>query len=300
MSILTKISVVVLVLLILFSVPVFVRQATVPVNWKNQATELQGRIKVMEMQSRHNALIVQRSNDDNQRLSNELQALRASTTTDLTRMRGDLMDTQGKLADEQNERKKETQIRAGLQGNLDLEIKQRTLLQEQLNVAEKEKGMLETKSRRLEEQTKEQQAQIELAGKVAATLREEIAELNERIKNLEAQVAEGAPAGGAVPAIAVGAAGGGEGARAEPNLPDVAPQIDGTVTTVRGDLAGINLGSAKGMKAGMKLIVFRGSQFVGYLRVQEVGVDQSAGTLFEQRTDVKQGDKVTTNLLRKQ
>ncbi|MCE5280447.1 MAG: hypothetical protein ABFD92_19640 [Planctomycetaceae bacterium] len=300
MSILTKISVVVLVLLILLSAPVFIRQATVPINWKNQATELEKRIKVMTMQAQHAALVAEGSNKENDRLSRELQNLIATSAADKTRLRDELTDLQGKLADEGNERKKQMAVLADLQGNLALESKQRTLLQDQLNTVEKEKGLLETKSRRLEEQTKEYQAQLELAGKVSATLREQIAELNERIKNLETQIASGGPVGGALPVIGVGAAGGGEGARAEPNLPDVAPQIDGTVTTVRGDLAGINLGSAKGMRPGMKLIVFRGSEFVGYLRVQEVGVDQSAGTLFEQRTGVKQGDKVTTNLLRKQ
>jgi len=104
----------------------------------------------------------------------------------------------------------------------------------------------------------------------------------------------GTGGGAAVPGGATAPAGGG----AEAMVTDPATPIDGTITSVRGDVAGINIGSAKGIRSGMKLIIFRGSRFVGYLRVQAVEVDEAAGTVLESRSKAVKGDKVTTALLK--
>jgi len=89
-------------------------------------------------------------------------------------------------------------------------------------------------------------------------------------------------------------AGGPATAAGKPEMP--APSITGTVDSVRGDLVGINIGAAKGIKPGMKLIVYRGTNFVAHLRVQEVDVNQAAGVLTDKQLDPMPGDKVTTSL----
>jgi restriction endonuclease len=73
-------------------------------------------------------------------------------------------------------------------------------------------------------------------------------------------------------------------------------QIMGTVTAVSDNLASINVGTAHGVKQGMKLIVYRGDQFVGTLKVEEVRPNEAAGILMNQRLAPMQGDRVTSNL----
>ena len=279
MSILTKISVVVLVLLVLFSVPVFITQATVPKSWQAAYDGEVTKNSVLELQGRHANLALNQAVRENEQYRKELSDVRAAMSQETRRLQNQLEVARGNNADLRNELRKVTTTLTDLQGNLKLETEQRVILQGQLDVARKENDRYKTVKRRLEDQLKENRAEVDRLGKVAGVLREQLAEREQRIVDLETQITEGP--------------------RAEEKVPAAMPQIDGTVTSVRGDLAGINLGSAKGIRPGMKLIIYRGSQFVGYLRVQEVEVDQAAGTVFEKRMNPIRGDKVTTALLRR-
>ena len=279
MSILTKISVVVLVLLVLFSVPVFITQATVPKSWQAAYDGEVTKNSVLELQGRHANLALNQAVRENEQYRKELSDVRAAMSQETRRLQNQLEVARGNNADLRNELRKVTTTLTDLQGNLKLETEQRVILQGQLDVARKENDRYKTVNRRLEDQLKENRAEVDRLGKVAGVLREQLAEREQRIVDLETQITEGP--------------------RAEEKVPAAMPQIDGTVTSVRGDLAGINLGSAKGIRPGMKLIIYRGSQFVGYLRVQEVEVDQAAGTVFEKRMNPIRGDKVTTALLRR-
>jgi hypothetical protein len=46
----------------------------------------------------------------------------------------------------------------------------------------------------------------------------------------------------------------------------------------------------------MQLIIYRGSEYVAKLRVDQVDVGQSAGIVSDKRLDPLQGDKVTDRL----
>ena len=70
--------------------------------------------------------------------------------------------------------------------------------------------------------------------------------------------------------------------------------MSGTVTGVRGELASINIGSAKGVTNGMELMIFRGGDFVAYLQVQDVQASSAAGIVVKKRLDPIVGDKVET------
>lgn len=279
MSILTKISVVVLVVLVLFSVPVFITQATVPKSWQAAYDDEVKKNSVLELQGRHANLALNQAVRENEQIRKELSDVRAAMSQETRRLQNQLEVARGNNADLRNELRKVTTTLTDLQGNLKLETEQRVILQGQLDVARKENDRYKTVNRRLEDQLKENRAEVDRLGKVAGVLREQLAEREQRVRDLETQITEGP--------------------KTEEKVPEAMPQIDGTVTSVRGDLAGINLGSAKGIRAGMKLIIYRGSQFVGYLRVQEVEVDQAAGTVFEKRMNPIRGDKVTTALLRR-
>ena len=69
-------------------------------------------------------------------------------------------------------------------------------------------------------------------------------------------------------------------------------EIVGTITAVSQDVASINIGSANGVKAGMKLLIGRGGDFVAYMRIEEVELDSAAGVIVDKEKDPKRGDKV--------
>ncbi len=88
-----------------------------------------------------------------------------------------------------------------------------------------------------------------------------------------------------------------EGIAEEEQMPPTPEQkVTGTVTAFRNNLASINIGSAHGLKKGMQLIVYRGDQFVGYLKIELVRINEASGVMIRKILTPKQGDKVTSSL----
>ena len=74
-------------------------------------------------------------------------------------------------------------------------------------------------------------------------------------------------------------------------------KVTGTITAIRDNLASINLGSSSGLKKGMKLIIYRGADYVGKLKLENVDVNEAAGILMDGNPLAPlKGDKVTTKL----
>ena len=73
-------------------------------------------------------------------------------------------------------------------------------------------------------------------------------------------------------------------------------KLSGTITSVKDNIASVNIGSAHGLKKGMQLIVFRGGQFVGYLKIETVDVNEAVGVMTKKVLSPMQGDKVTSSL----
>ena len=57
-------------------------------------------------------------------------------------------------------------------------------------------------------------------------------------------------------------------------------------------LASINVGSAKGVEKGMRLVISRDAEFIGYLRIESVELNSSAGQVEDKEKDPAMGDKV--------
>jgi hypothetical protein len=73
--------------------------------------------------------------------------------------------------------------------------------------------------------------------------------------------------------------------------------VTGTILNLKNDVAEINIGSAKGIAPGMKLIIFRENPFVpfvAYLRVDEVDLNRAVGIIVDRKGEPMRGDKVTT------
>ena len=70
--------------------------------------------------------------------------------------------------------------------------------------------------------------------------------------------------------------------------------LHGTILAVKEGIASINVGSAKGIRPGMRLVVYRGNRFVGYLKIVEVEAKEAAGLMVDTVLDVRPGDKLTS------
>jgi hypothetical protein len=79
--------------------------------------------------------------------------------------------------------------------------------------------------------------------------------------------------------------------------PAVTAPIRGTITSVRGNVAGISVGSADGVAPGMRFVIYRGSgpgsQYVGTLEITRVEANESAGTVSRATTEIQRGDQAT-------
>ena len=136
----------------------------------------------------------------------------------------------------------------------------------------------------LDDQIKQKTADYERIELIAKGLREQISELQETIDEQARQI-EGMRVGG--PGVSMVAR------TAQPVKAD--PIINGTLTAVTADnLASINIGSANGVKRGMEMVIMRSSELVGYLRIEEVDLNASAGIIVEKLLTPAQGDKVVT------
>jgi hypothetical protein len=74
------------------------------------------------------------------------------------------------------------------------------------------------------------------------------------------------------------------------------PEIIGSITAVRGDLASLSVGSASGVKKGMEFTIYRGGDFVAFLRIANVDVADSTGIIADRTREPKVGDKASNNL----
>jgi len=172
---------------------------------------------------------------------------------------------------------------AELQQNVDAGGKRNELLAKQLQDERvKIASLQETIGRNITELTQER-GKRERSERVVRAMERQLQDRDERIKELESQVAGGGASGSAAAAVAAAVPQG---------------QVTATITAVRGDHASINVGAAQGVARGQKLYIYRNASFVGYLRIDEADEAQAAGTIVDKQLDPTVGDKVTNDLLK--
>jgi hypothetical protein len=164
----------------------------------------------------------------------------------------------------------------------------------------------------LSDVTKEREFSGKLAKRNSELERQSI-DLTDRVKELTANVAMAQAQVRALQQQLAAAVGRGAGEAAAPagnvveaNIPSVQPSaapevsapIRGEVTSVKGPLAEISVGSADGVAAGMRFLIYRpgqrGSkpQYLGTLRITRVEPKQAAGQIEQSEGDIKTGDTV--------
>jgi predicted RNase H-like nuclease (RuvC/YqgF family) len=268
---------VVLVVLVLLACPIFITQATVAPNWKQAYLQKDKEAKIFEATARTNNMAAQRAMLELDQLKTKFNDVKSSSGRDVDRLQTDLAGERLKVVDLQREIKNISTQLTELQESYKAYVSRYTVQTSQLDEARKNIDKLNEENRRLTELYKTAQSQAERLENAQRSLREQLADRDETIRQLQASGATAKKSGSEAPAAPTG-------------------DITGTVTAVKGDLASINVGSAQGVQKGMKLVIYRGNKWVAHLRVEEVDVSQAAGIVMDKQLDPAQGDKVASNL----
>lgn len=79
---------------------------------------------------------------------------------------------------------------------------------------------------------------------------------------------------------------------------DAAPKIDGYVLDVNRDLklVVINKGAKDNVKAGYTFSIYRGSQFKGQVRINDVQNEMASGTIVGEKSPITRGDSASTGI----
>jgi len=282
LSTLTKICVVLLVVLVLLACPIFISMATVPYSYRQLYREQQDRNDAIMAQAAHNELQLQRAVADAKEADTRAKTVSAKAFLEEQKLKASLEAALLANSGFQDELAQLNARLTKLSTGLDAERTQKSLLSQQLAETRKKNATLAEENRQVNEVLRQTKANFDRVEKQAVFLREEIAVREARIGQLEEQLAAG------------GISAKDSEAAAAPVAPDTA--ISGRIDIVREDLAQINVGSAKGVKPGMKLIISRGDQFVGYLRISEVDINSAAGFIVDKRLDPMKGDRVSSSV----
>lgn len=70
------------------------------------------------------------------------------------------------------------------------------------------------------------------------------------------------------------------------------------ITAVKEGIASVNVGARDGLKAGMLLMLYRNTRFIGHLKIVEVEDAESAGLVVGAKVPARKGDVVTRVMLR--
>ena len=279
MSILTKISIVVLVVVVLLACPVFITQATVAPNFRDLHQAEVKRSKLFEQQAVYTKLALELS---------EQQAERARMVAV-----GEKQALETRIKQLEFEEAKLSVAMAALQARL-ASLDEQLMFQLKLAEADKSRAdrldtqaaadrqqirtLIETTSRQ-NSALRSEQVKNESARRIVRDLKEQVAALERDKQDLETrlrtvQVATGPGQKGPAKSVA---------------------RVEGVIEAVEGTIASINVGKAHGVVRGQRLVVYRGDDFIAYLTIGEVHEDHAAGTISDKEADVVKGDRVTSD-----
>ena len=274
MSILTKTCIVVLVIVVLLACPVFVMKATVDPIYRDRFEQEQLKSKLAEQDAAHTKVAlalaakerdvaVERAAEAEARRvrdMGDLATVKAQVENDLAAMKTTVAQLTARLEAAQAI----SQSAVARASSLDVQAgKDRTRI-----------SVLVQDNAQLKADVRTTQGRFDLADKLLRIAREDLGDLEKRYKELLAR----------------------GGARVVTGEAPVAPaDISAAIATVlKTGIASIDVGSARGIRRGMKLVIHRDGQFLAYLRITLVSPDDSAGLVVGKRADVKPGDRVSS------
>jgi chromosome segregation ATPase len=282
LSILTKICIVLLVVVALLVTPIFIAQATVPANYRiAYERELQQKKAALQT-SRQYQIAAVNARDQLTRIQKASSADKAELQREKAKLQRELDAKELRVAGLTGKLDQVQQSLEKLQIAYNKEIEYRDSIVSQLKECREDADDLRAQNRQLSNSLRQEQSQVARLKKALDLQEEIVAEKNREIEKLNEKITE---------YQRTGAVASREDGESEVTAPS---NISGTVTAVRDNLASINIGSAQGVKEGMKLMIYRGDNFVSYLRIEEVRVDQAVGTIAGQQLQPMQDDKVAS------
>jgi hypothetical protein len=148
----------------------------------------------------------------------------------------------------------------------------------QMTDLQKRNTDLNQRVKELTQQTRLQYEQIRQLQQQRYALEQQVADLSERVQAVRSGVTPAAVGPQLDSAVAVS--------------PVALQPIRGQVQELADGMAQISVGSADGVKQGMKFIIYRGGEYLGDIRVDLVEPNRSAGTLTLTRGEIRPGDMV--------
>lgn len=283
MSILTKISIVLLVVLVLPTSVVIIQQASQLPSYMDAYARRGTEIESVNQANRHLQLALTQSQDQSNSNAIARQAAEAEKRTLQEALGSRISDLVVEKLAMASELAQLTTALQGLRESLETEIAGRVRLRGELNDSRAQTNKFKDDVNQLNSALMDKEVAIARLERTVQRFREDIAIKEKEIANLQRIVAEqGKPVAAAIDGvIPVG-------------FTDDATVVIGTITAIDNDVASINIGAAKGIKKGMKLIVFREDNFVAFLQIRLVDLNTAAGVLVNKRLEPRQNDKVKT------
>lgn len=285
MDILTKICVVVLVVLILLAVPVFINGAVVGPRYKVWYQQEQTKSKMYAQAAKEAELGCQRVFQELQAEEKRADDIAAERDEKVQELKAQLDAERLNSAELGGKLTSINMQIVDLSASYKQYIERAKLFSERLAAQQGTIDKLTTENMALYNQVKQKTADYERFEQIVKGLHEEISEYKELIADM----------GRTIEALKVGGGG-------VMRTPGEAPvfgsdiRISGTIdgVDVANNIASINIGSAKGIRKGMEMIISRGDRLVGVLRIEQVTLNQAAGIIIDKRMDPRQGDKADT------
>jgi predicted nucleic acid-binding Zn-ribbon protein len=278
---LTKISVVILLVLIVIATPVFIMQATIAPNWRIAYRRAEDRAELADAATQQAQLALNRAMQELRTVREAAESGAEEKQQEISRLEDELSTWKTRSAELQNSLEKLTTNVTGLEKEIQAANQRTEQLAQQLSTSRETIDRLRQENIQVSDLLRDVEARNERLEKQARVLQEQKIALEEELADLRDRIASGEVAAGGAETV---------------TTPAVTQDLTGTVTAVRGDYASVNLGSAQGVQRGMQMIIYRGDQFVANLRVEEVDIAQAAGIITDRRLDPQQGDKVTNRL----
>ena len=273
MSILTKTCIVVLVIVVLLACPVFVMKATVdPVyrDWYDQAMlksalaeqdAAHAKVALVLADKDREAAVAQAAAAEERRVRrvSELTAAKAQVENDLAAMKTAVAQLTAR-------------VEAAQSLSTSAMDRASALDTQAANDRARISQLVQAKAQ-LDADLRTTQGKFDRTSKLLAVTQEQKADLERRL--MEVLARGGRPAG--------------EGEVTPP------ADISAAISAVRKTgTASIDIGSARGVRRGMRLVIHRADKLLGYLQVIEVAPDNSAGIVVGKRGEVKVGDRVSS------
>jgi hypothetical protein len=274
LNVLTKICIVVLVVLVIFSSAVFITKATVDPVYATEAQNQKNRADILSVQVANDQVAIARQVRELEQTQKASASQAKEAAERVSQLQSELIAEKGKNQQLASEKDVQWLTLSTQSNNISVLTNQNKLFIDQLKAAQTLASDKQIESQKLSASLQDLKSLRDRQDLQLQTLTSQLADAQE-----EARRARTAGPSGSAGSDSAGQ-----------------DQITGTVSTVRNDLASINIGSSNGVKKGQKLVIFRDGKFVGYLQVEQVDASEAAGIVMDKVSDPVKGDKVTNKL----